>query len=147
MPSGPAAAREMTGGVAFDRARASAKMAASANLQAAEGAVMNRLEEVVVTGAGRRDETKRAGGKVLSKRNGVWTDLAHRDSLTVTSIAPFSKAWFALAEARPALREALAAGSPLILAGRRASLKIIEGGVSDWAPGAMDRFLREFEGR
>ena len=149
VPSGAAAAREMTGGVAFDRARASAKMAASANLQAAEGAVLNRLEEVVVTGSGsaRRDETRRAGGKVLSKRSGIWTDLAHTDSLKVTTIAPFSTAWFALAEARPALREALAAGSPLILAGRRVSLKVAEGGVSEWASGAMERFLRDFEGR
>ena len=147
MPSGAAAAREMTGGVAFDRARASSKMAASANLQAADGAVMNRLEEVIVTGSGRRDETKRVGGKVLSRRAGVWTDLAHRDSLKLTTIAPFSKAWFALAEARPALREALAAGSPLILAGRRASLKVADGGVSEWGPGAMERFLRDFEGR
>lgn len=147
MPSGAGAAREMTGGVAFDAARASAKMSASANLQAADRAVVNRLEEVVVTAAGQRGEIKRAGGRVLSRRDGVWTDLAHADSLKVTTIAPFSRAWFALAVARPGLRAALAAGSPLILAGRRVSLKVAEGGLSEWAPGAMGRFLQEFEGR
>jgi hypothetical protein len=146
-PSGAREASRMTGGVAFDAARASAKMLGSANLQAANGAVANRLDEVVVTASGRSSEVKRAGGRVLSRREGVWTDLAHTDSLRLTTIAPFSKAWFALAEARPALREALAAGSPLILAGRRESLKIAEGGLTEWAPGAMDRFLKAFEGR
>lgn len=147
MPSGAREASKMTGGVAFDAARASARLLGSANLQAANGAVANRLDEVVVTASGRSGEVKRAGGRLLSRRDGVWTDLAHSDSLKVTTIAPFSHAWFALAEARPALREALAAGSPLILAGRRESLKIADGGLTEWAPGAMDRFLQAFEGR
>jgi hypothetical protein len=73
--------------------------------------------------------------------------VAHRDSLKVTTIAPFSRAWFALIEARPALKSALAAGTPLLLAGRRVSLKVADGGTSEWAPGALDSFLKEFEGR
>jgi len=151
VPSGARDASQMTGGVAFDAAKASAKLSGSANLQAAERAVELRLDEIVVTGTGTgtrgREEVKRVGGRVMSRRSGVWTDLAHSDSLKITTIAPFSRAWFALAEARPDLREALSAGSPLLLAGRRASLKVAEGGVSEWAPGAMESFLKAFEGR
>ena len=90
---------------------------------------------------------KRAGGLVFVLRDGVWTDLRHVDSLKTTTIAPFSPAWFALVEARPGLKAALAVGSRLLLGGRRASLGVAEGGLSDWSPGALSRFLQEFEGR
>jgi len=121
--------------------------------QAADQAAQLRLEELAVTEAKdaraprERSELKRAGGRVFALRDGVWTDLAHGDSLKVTTIAPFSRAWFDLLEARPGLRASLAAGSPLLLAGARVSLKIADGGTAEWAPGALARFLQEFEGR
>ncbi len=148
MPSGAVMAREMTGAKAFDAARASAKMSGSTTLAAADQAVVLRMAEVAATGrAQERREMKRAGGRVFALRDGVWTDLGHSDSLKVTTIAPFSSAWFALVEARPALTAALAAGTPLLLGGRRASLKVSDGGMTEWAPGALTRFLQEFEGR
>ena len=148
----PAAPREMTGGKAFDAARASAGMSGSVSLQAAEEVVTRRMGQVkaeVRSPDGRMApaEMKRAGGRVLVLRGDVWTDIGHHDSLRVTTIAPMSRAWFALLEARPALRATLAAGSPIIVAGSRASLKVADGGLSEWAPGAMSRFLQEFEGR
>lgn len=150
MPVAPMAqrAREATGAGAFGAAKSSADLSRSGTLQAANEAAAARMDELVVTG-GERDkrEIKRVGGKVFAKDKGVWTDLAHRDTLKVTTIAPFSRAWFDLAAARPALKAALAAGTPLVLAGTRASLKIDEGGASEWAPGALARFLLEFEGR
>ncbi len=149
--AGAAAAREMTGRRAFDAAKSSADMSRSGTLQAANEAAALRLEEIMVTGApaGVTDkrEVKRAGGKLFAKEKGVWTDVSHRDTLKVTTIAPFSRAWFDLAEARPTLKAVLSTGTPLLLAGTRASLKIAEGGASEWAPGAMARFLLEFEGR
>lgn len=148
----PAAPREMTGGKAFDAARASAGMSGSGSLQAAEEAVNRRMGQVKSEFRSRDGrmapaEMKRAGGRVLVLRGQVWTDIGHSDSLKVTTIAPMSRAWFALLEARPALRATLAAGSPILVAGRRASLKVADGGLSEWAPGAMSRFLQEFEGR
>ena len=148
----PAAPREMTGGKAFDAARASAGMSGSGSLQAAEEAVNRRMGQVKSEFRSRDGrmapaEMKRAGGRVLVLRGEVWTDIGHSDSLKVTTIAPMSRAWFALLEARPALRATLAAGSPILVAGRRASLKVADGGLSEWAPGAMSRFLQEFEGR
>jgi Ca-activated chloride channel family protein len=148
MAAGAPAARGMTGAGAFNSAKASARMSGSTTLQAADQAAEVRLDELVTgTGSGDRKELKRAGGRLFALRDGTWTDLAHRDSLKVTTIAPFSRAWFDLLEARPRLRAALAVGSPLVLAGARASLKIAEGGTSEWAPGALTRFLQEFEGR
>jgi hypothetical protein len=143
----------MTGAGAFDAAKSSSRMTGSGNLSAANEAMAERMDQLVLASglSGRdsreRSEVKRAGGRVLALRKGVWTDVAHRDSLKVTTIAPFSRAWFALIEARPALKSALAAGTPLLLAGRRVSLKVADGGTSEWAPGALDSFLKEFEGR
>ena len=59
---------------------------------------------------GAPSELKRGGGRMFTLRAGVWTDVNHADSLRVTTIAPFSRAYFELVAARPALREALAVG-------------------------------------
>ena len=35
----------------------------------------------------------------------------------------------------------------LHFAGRRASLKVADGGIAEWTGGALERFLLEFDGR
>jgi Ca-activated chloride channel family protein len=143
--AGRVMARQMTGAHAFEQAKASANLAATPSLQ---------MEERVVTGvmadagaSGSRKELRRAGGRLLSWRDGAWTDLARNDSLRSKTIAPFSAAYFALVQARPALRAALAVGTPMVLGGRAINLKVAEGGDADWSPGELERFLREFDGR
>lgn len=152
-PSGAAAAREMTGAQAFDAARASAAMSGTTSKALMDEEVRQRAMQLVprdqasARGEDRADAIQRAGGRLFVRRGTVWTDIAHADSLRVTTIAPFSRAYFALLAARPALREALGVGTTVVLGGRRASLKVGEGGIADWAPGALDRFLREFDGQ
>jgi hypothetical protein len=155
---------QQTGSKAFDAARSSAQMQKSATLADANKEAKFRLEEIVVTGrlaaagrpgaAGTEDrrtregkDVARAGGRIFAERDGVWTDVGHRDSLKLTTIAPFSAAYFALVRARPALRSALAVGTPVLIAGRRVSLKVADGGLSEWTAGALERFLQEFDGR
>ncbi len=156
MPSGAGAAREMTGRQAFDAAEASADLSASTTLAAANKVarvrsdVLARSEqERLVDGVSttERRESRRVGGRLFVWRDAAWTDIGHADSLRVTTVEPFSAAYFALVKARPTLAQPLTVGTPVVLAGRRASLKVAEGGVSAWTPGAMDRFLREFDGR
>jgi len=151
MPAGRLMAREMTGERAVRAAKASSSLSGTTSMQAADQAVALRMDEVVVpssrSGGPERSEVKRAGGRLLALRAGVWTDLLQRDSLKVTTIAPFSPAYFALIAARPALKAALAAGPSILLAGQRTNLKIAEGGATEWAPGALARFLQEFDGR
>ncbi len=148
MVGGVAAARAMTGERAFESARSDAGLARSNTLLEARDQVASK--QLLATPASARGEgstVRRAGGRIFALRTGTWTDIAHHDSLVVTTIAPYSRAWFALAAARPALAEALGSGSPLILAGRRASVKVADGGTTEWAAGALDRFLKEFDGR
>jgi len=63
----------------------------------------------------------------------------------VVSIAPYSEAYFALLKALPDLRDA-AALEHVLVAGRRASIKIEERGKTRWNPGELERLVREFRG-
>jgi Ca-activated chloride channel family protein len=142
-------AAEQTGRIAFDAAKSSATMAGASTIAESERAVRQRSVQLSERrdGQGAGVELRRAGGRMFTLRDGVLTDVTHDDSLRVTTIAPFSRAYFELVAARPALREALAVGTPVVIAGRRASLKVAEGGTATWAAGAMTRFLQEFDGR
>ena len=113
----------------------------------------NRLEEVVVTTGfeGTRahsgiNPTQRIGGRLFIMRDSTWTDLGHGDSLHVVSVAPYSEAYFALLKALPDLREAAALEPAVLVAGRRASIKIGVGGKTQWNPGELERLVREFRG-
>jgi Ca-activated chloride channel family protein len=116
-----------------------------------------RLEEIVVTGsvnASKLDEmrrarsginpTQRVGGRLFIMRDSTWTDLGHGDSLRVVTIAPYSEAYFALLKAVPDLREAAALEPAVLVAGRRASIKIETGGKTRWLPGELERLVRDF---
>ena len=118
-----------------------------------------RLEEVVVTGsvnASKLDEmrrarsginpTQRVGGRLFIMRDSTWTDLGHGDSLRVVTIAPYSDAYFALLKAVPDLREAAALEPAVLIAGRRASIKIEARGKTRWNPGELERLVRDFRG-
>jgi Ca-activated chloride channel family protein len=148
-PSTTLIPRDQTGARAFEAAKASASMSGSATLAEADLAVTQRSRELAAPGAAGagRAESRRVGGRLFALRDGVWTDVRHRAEAPVTSIAPYSSAYFTLIAARPALRESLAIGTPLVLAGARRDLRIADGGDSTWAPGALERFLREFDGR
>jgi len=89
--------------------------------------------------------TQRVGGRLFIMRDSTWTDLSHGDSLRVVSIAPYSEAYFALLKVLPDLREA-AALEHVLVAGRRASIKIEVGGKTQWNPGELERLVREFRG-
>lgn len=144
--SGAAAAPMMTGTRAFEDASVTTRMSAGKTLAESESAAADRATQLA-----RRDgvatEIRRAGGRLFALRNGTWTDAAHRDSLKVTSIAPFSRAYFDLVAARPALAEALTVGTPVIVAGGKASFRIADDGITTWTRGALDRFLQEFDRR
>ena len=90
--------------------------------------------------------TQRVGGRLFIMRDSTWTDLSHGDSLRVVSIAAYSEAYFALLKALPDLREAAALEPAVLVAGKRASIKIEEGGKTRWNPGELERLVREFRG-
>jgi Ca-activated chloride channel family protein len=133
-----------------DQAGANAVGRAAQERSMRDAASVARLEGMVVTrgfdGPRARsgiNPTQRVGGRLFIMRDSTWTDLSHGDSLRVVSIAPYSDAYFALLRALPDLREA-AALERVLVAGRRASIKIDAAGKTRWNPGELERLVREF---
>ena len=114
------------------------------------------LSAITVTAAGERADStvnraaaagraiQRVGARVFERRDGVWTDLRHGDSLRVVTVAPFSDAYFALLRALPELVQPAALEPAVLVAGARVSVKIQEGGKSAWGIGELEGIVRAF---
>jgi len=148
--------------------RSLAAPAAAPLEQAGAGAVSKSARDGIMTGASRLDAitmtanaaeiddvrrarsginpTQRVGGRLFIWRDSTWTDLGHGDSLHVATVAPYSDAYFALLRALPDLAPAAALEPAVLMAGRRASIKIGAGGKTRWLPGELERLVREFRG-
>ena len=128
------------GALSVDRARREAKSAAVAN--AAEAADMDEAVRGRLAG----QASRRVGGHLFVRRDSVWTDVAHGDSLPVVRVAAFSDAYFALLRALPELVKPAALEPAVLVAGRLVSIKIEPGGKSTWQDGELERLVREFRG-
>ena len=135
----PAPAAQV-GALSVDRARREAKSAAVAN--AAEAADMDEAVRGRLAG----QASRRVGGHLFVRRDSVWTDVAHGDSLPVVRVAAFSDAYFALLRALPELVKPAALEPAVLVAGRRVSIKIEPGGKNTWQDGELERLVREFRG-
>ena len=69
-----------------------------------------------------------ASGRLFESRNGVWTDMRHREGQRVLRVAPWSDAYLSLLARHPDLAGAAALGGHVLLAGRGLSIEIVEGG-------------------
>jgi Ca-activated chloride channel homolog len=136
------APRDQAGVRAVQRSEAARKLASSSSLDA-----------VVVTGFGAAGgagtgeaaaRTQRIGGRAFVWRDSTWTDLAHGDSLRVVRVAAFSDAYFALLRALPELLQAATLEPAVLVAGRRASIKIEVGGKTTWTDGELTALVRDF---
>jgi Ca-activated chloride channel family protein len=140
MPVQAAAPEDQAGVGAVRRSEAARKLAGSVSLDA-----------IVVTATGdanntrtRGEATRRVGGRMFVLRDSTWTDIAHGDSLRVVRVAAFSDAYFALLRALPELARAATLEPAVLVAGRRASIKIETGGKTAWTDGELAALVRDF---
>ena len=139
----PAAApAAQTGRLAFDQARRSAELAKTSSV--AEADAMN--EQKIGQSNVRADAVRRAGGRVFRLDQGVWTDIAHRDSVTIVTVAPFSSAYFALTRALPELGQSLGVGEQVLVAGRSISIRVAAGGRESLKDAEVQRIANAFRG-
>ncbi|HJS43305.1 MAG TPA: VIT domain-containing protein [Gemmatimonadales bacterium] len=145
----PAAAPiDQAGASSVGRAQKDRSMANAAQLQevvvtAAED--QSRFDAVLRARSG-ISPTQRIGGRLFIMRDSTWTDLNHGDSLRVVTVVPYTDAYFALLKALPDLREPAALEPAVLVAGRRASIKIGTSGKTRWNPGELERLVRDFRG-
>jgi hypothetical protein len=141
----PASPRDQAGAGQIAKAEEQAALRSSVHLNA-----------VVVTGAAEaadsvisRQRTRgapeeRIGARLFLLKDSVWIDTHHGDSLRVVTVAPFSPAYFSLLHALPELVQPAALQPAVLVAGRRVSMKIQEGGLETWREGELTRLVREF---
>lgn len=146
MRGGGAVSRAQTGAVAVERARASAEAARVATVADVDRDADRRLREVAAGAGAGATAARRAGGRLFVLRRGEWTDAAHRDSVPVVSVAPYSPAWFAVARALPEVARCLGAAETLVIAGRRTSVRVAAGGVAELSPARVAALVRAFRG-
>ncbi|MDO8666053.1 MAG: VIT domain-containing protein [Gemmatimonadales bacterium] len=145
MRGGAGLARTQTGGEAFRRARASSSMMGAGSLAAADQAAEARMDELAGPALS-RGNVRRVGGKLFVRIGNVWTDATHQDSLRVVEVAPFSEAYFQLVRSLPQIAPFLSIGDEVLIAGRRASVKLTATGATTWRPGQLDAVVRAFRG-
>ncbi len=143
---GAGAAAMQTGRDAFANAKASAALGGVSTLSAADHVAGARANELAEAGAPGAVTVRRVGGRLFVRNDGVWTDASHRDSLNVVAVAPFSDAYFALVRALPEIAPYLAVGDQVVVAGRRASVKITGSGQTTWQPGHLEALVHAFRG-
>jgi len=143
MMGGVAAARAQSGSGAVAAARSSSALMGAGNLASADAAAAERADELS-RGTGR--EVRRAGGRLFVRQGTVWTDAAHVASLHVYEVAPYSDAYFALVRALPELAPYLGVGDDVLVAGRRASIRVTANGTTAWRAGDLDAAVRAFRG-
>ena len=129
-----------SGRAAFEAASRSAGLSAAQNIAAA------KASETALPADAAAGDLRHAGGRIFSLRAGVWTDAGHRDSLHVTTVAPYSEAWFALVRALPELAPCLRLGDAVLVAGRGASIRIAPGGRTAWGTGELTALVSRFRG-
>ncbi len=137
------------------RDQAGAPAVAQAQEQSAMRGALSVQAITATSGAARADSTwtqaaasgraiQRVGARVFERRDSVWTDLRHGDSLRVVTVAPFSDAYFALLRALPELVQPAALAPAVLVAGARVSIKIQEGGKTAWSSGELEGIVRGF---
>jgi Ca-activated chloride channel family protein len=137
------APKQQTGQVAFERAKESGQMSYATTLAEADALADKKMASL----GAERSEMRRNGGHVFRMKDGVWTDLAHTDSLKLFSVAPFSAAYFAVTRALPELTASLQGDDPVLVAGRQASVKIASGGRESMSAAEVNELVRLYRGR
>jgi Ca-activated chloride channel family protein len=140
----PEEARVQTGSAAFERASRSARFAQAKTLQRADEMAAGAVGGLGPTAG--RQAPKLVGGRMFLLRDSVWTDLGNADRISITAVAAFSPAYFALVRMLPELTPYLSAGDDVLVAGRRSSIRIARQGIESWKPGELAALVRNFRG-
>ncbi len=89
---------------------------------------------------------RHVAGRLFLEIDGLWTDMAHRDSLEVIEIEQFSDTYFKVLERLPELEEYVREFGAVLVAGKDVSIRIADGGEELLSPLRLGRLVRGFRG-
>lgn len=146
----PPSASAQTGKAAFDAAQTSADMVSAVTVSGARQA-SNRAQERSAdasSGAGSSGTVspqRVIGSRRYAQQGSAWTDVGQRGQKIVT-VEAFSSAYFALLQALPELRDALALGDDVLIAGSRVSIRVQRTGVATMIGSDVQQLAKDFRG-
>ncbi len=90
---------------------------------------------------------RHVAGRLFMDVDGLWTDMAHHDSLEVVEIEQFSEAYFKVLERLPELENYVKEFGEVLVAGDAMSIKIADSGEERLSPLRIGQLMRGFRGR
>ncbi len=90
------------------------------------------------------ESTRRVGGRILERRDGMWTDGQSPASARVLKIRAYGAAYFALVRELPELAELLASGDRVRVAGRSIIIEVGPDGAESLDRAELARAVREW---
>ena len=109
----------------FSSARRAQEQMAAKSLAASDASAQMMDEQAAAAGV----QVRRADGRVFTLQDSVWVDASIRPDAKVLRIKAYSGAYFKLLELAPSLREALAIGERVRVAGRTLTIEIAPDGA------------------
>ncbi len=146
----PPSATAQTGKAAFEAAQTSADMVGAVSVSGARQA-SNRAQDRsmdAAAGAGSAGSVSRQrviGSRRYEQQGSAWTDVGQRRQ-KIVNIEAFSSAYFALLTALPELREALALGDDVLIAGSTVSIRVQRTGVATMIGSDVQQLAKDFRG-
>ena len=89
---------------------------------------------------------RHVAGRLFIDDDGLWTDMAHSDSLELVEIEQFSDAYFKVLERLPELEHYVKEFGQVLVAGAELSIRIGDEGDERISPLRMGQVVRGFRG-
>jgi Ca-activated chloride channel family protein len=109
--------------------RSMSNVAAIDSLSLANGRPMRDKDEARAT--------RRVDGRTFVLHDGAWTDVRYHAGMQVTTIKPYSKAYFDLLQQVPELKPVFALGDRVIVVGKTRAIRVDDSGVAEMTPSAI----------
>jgi Ca-activated chloride channel family protein len=137
-PASPAAA---VGAEAVTRAKEE-----QARRDARSSVQLNAADEILLERA-EFGQARHVAGRLFRQMDGVWTDLAARDSTRLVTVEPFSAAYFMVLRVLPELGVYVQEFPQVEVGGERARVRVASGGATTLESDAVARLVRDFRGQ
>jgi Ca-activated chloride channel family protein len=121
--------------LAFESAKAASAQRTMSNV-----AAIDSLSIAVGRPMRDKDEAstiRRVDGRTFGLRDGAWTDARYHAGMQVTTIKPYSKAYFDLLQQVPELKAVFALGDRVVVVGKTRAIRVDDSGVAEMTPSAL----------
>ncbi len=137
----PAAPAELRKRRDFEAAKAATAQRETRSLGAADAAVAGK--SISIRGE-EATASRRVGNRVFALSNGMWIDVAAKDGARTVRIKPYTAAYFKVLELFPELREPLALGDQVRIAGRGITLETGDDGMEQLSDATVQALRQGF---